>query len=645
VSTFQLFDAEPFDTIQISIPSRGINSEFIITQIEYNWSEDSTTLSIVENRGFDDDLLVRLAEKTERVDLRQTDPQAVEDRIVSSQVSAEIDSTVFTFRSTDITSTVTNDCVDAVVSGWGGDGNINISEMVIGDGESDPSRSDSTLENQIQSASVTETLRNPTSVQYDASFGNTLASEIGLKDAAGNLLVRGTYDPPVQVGGAIIRFDISDATEQNGVVTETGQTAIRDIIADNNPDVPTFYGVGADQTQPAISDTSLTNQIQSDRLNRTLLQRFDTATEFANATQIPDDSPVTIDQQNDAVTMQPVTYVQEAENVSLANPQNADGSVFNSVTTLSNDAGLDISDSFDFIDFNFTLNQDVPAGELFVGVYAELDNWDGKIRFDFDGITYRRTNASGVTTQNAVRGTDPSVNNSRLEAGTQHTLSLVTTRGSPGDYIVDALFAFDNRARFNISNPSSQSFTGSTYEQPELFADDEQVSFPAFDRTRRLITELELFQSWNDTTGNAAVTFNLGGSNVTVNNPTRNSNGNIREVVATNSTVLSPARVGSIDISLSRFNDTTDDSFPLKGDASQEVTFHNLDGNPDAITRSDIGEATVRTVFRSGTLSGNTLRESGQLAGADLLTHSVFADIDPGNDTIIPVERIRFIPE
>jgi hypothetical protein len=75
------------------------------------------------------------------------------------------------------------------------------------------------------------------------------------------------------------------------------------------------------------------------------------------------------------------------------------------------------------------------------------------------------------------------------------------------------------------------------------------------------------------------------------------------------------------------------------------MSFHIVDGNPDAVTRSNIGEATTRAFFESGFLTGNTLKESGQKAGADLLTHSIFADVDPDNDNIIASEQIKFIPK
>jgi hypothetical protein len=49
--------------------------------------------------------------------------------------------------------------------------------------------------------------------------------------------------------------------------------------------------------------------------------------------------------------------------------------------------------------------------------------------------------------------------------------------------------------------------------------------------------------------------------------------------------------------------------------------------------------------FSNGFLTGNILRESGQETGGDLLTHSIFADVDPDNDNIIGSEQIKFIPK
>jgi len=639
ITTFGLFEAEPFDTIDVEIIPRGIDSEFIVTQIDYDWGRDETTLTIVENRGFDEDLFVRLAAKTERIDLRDTDPQAVETRIISADVAASV-TTDITAAGQTLTATTTNDGVDEIVLGWTGAGNPNISQIVVGDKVTELSRSDSDLENQTNSASTSESFPTTESVEYAASITQNNVKEMGLKDASGTLISRGTLDSAVNLSGTVsVTLTVDDATESNGVVTSIGQTAIRDILADNNPQIPDSYAFGTSQTQPAESDTRLTNQVQSENLNRTQLQNIDTTAEFESAIpSIADDSPLKIDQNE--VTLDPVTYIKEAENLDSSNRQ---GSIFNSTATLSNGQGININSSNDFVEFSFTLNQDVPANKLFVGTYAELDNWQGDVTYFFDGDLDRTVSRFGVTGNNLIEGANASINSSKLEAGTTHTFSARTTDARGGDHIVDMVYAFDERSQFNITSPSASAFNGNTYDNPQLFPDSIPVSFANFD-SRRILTEVEVLQSWNNTDNNAAVTLNLGSQSKTVNNPNRNTNGNIRETLTVSQSNAS--RSGSIDITLSRFNNTnTSKTTPRLGDGAQRVSFHTVNGNPDAVTRSNIGEATVRSGFDSGGLQGNTLRESGQKAGGDLLTHSIFADVEPGNDVLIASERIQFIPK
>jgi len=382
----------------------------------------------------------------------------------------------------------------------------------------------------------------------------------------------------------------------------------------------------------------LTNQIQSTNLNRRQLQNIDTPVEFEQALSIPDDKPASVDQVNGAVRLNPVTYYTEAENA-----DSRQGSIFQSASTLSNDFGVNVDGFQDFVEFTFTLNQDIPAGKLRVGTYAELDNWDGTIEYSFDGNVYREVFRDSVSGQNLVEGFSGTltVNNSKLEAGTTHTLRAKNTGVVAGNHIIDAMFAYDDR--FNIQTPASSAFNGNTYDFPELFPKEASVSFAEVS-SRRKLTELELFQDWNDTSNNTSVTLNLGSQSKTINNPTRNTSGRIRETLSVSSSNAS--RTGSIDITLSRFNDTsTSSTIPRLGDGGQRMSFHIVDGNPNAVTRSNIGEATTRAFFESGFLTGNTLKEAGQKAGGDLLTHSIFADVDPDNDNIIGSEQIKFIPK
>ncbi len=643
ITTFGLFNAEPFDTINAEIIPRGIDSEFIITQIEYNWGRDETTLTIVENRGFDEDLFVRLSEKAERIDLRNSDPQAVEDRVTSANVAASVNTEVSVSQpGINVTATTTNDGVNKILSGWQGEGNPQVSDIVTGSQATGLSRSDSDLENQNFSDTISNVnFPTPQSVEFQASvFSSSNAEEVGLKDSSGTLISRGVFDSPDLVNATVtFTVTIDDATESNGVVTQTGQTAIRDIIADNNPQTPTRYAFGSNQSQPAETDTSLTNETEDTNLKRVQLQNIDTPSEFESTItpSISDDSPVTIDQVNGAVTVEPVTYIGEAENGTF------EGNIFQSVSTLSNDTGIDIGQNLrDFVTFQFTLNQDVPANELTVGTYAELDDWRGTVDYFFDGQKYTDEVIGGSTSQNRPSGVVNGVNDFALEAGTTHTIRAETVGIVDGNHVVDVMFAFDNRSQFNITTPASSAFNGDTYDFPELFPDESSVSFAEVS-TRREITELELVQTWNDTSNSTSVTLNLGSQSKTVFNPTIQSNGRIRETLSVNQS--NAARSGSVDITLSRFTDTSSSSqVPRLGSAAQRMSFHILDANPDAITRSNIGEATTRAIFRSGSLT-STLRESGQKAGANLLTHSIFADVDPGNDNIIASEQIQFVPK
>ncbi|AFH23066.1 hypothetical protein OSG_eHP42_00105 [environmental Halophage eHP-42] len=635
ITTFGLFNAEPLDVISAEIIPRGIDSEFVITQVEYNWGRDETELSIVENRGFDEDLFVRLSEKTERIDLRETDPQAVEDRVVSTDVGVNVN-TEITADGVTFESTTTNDAVDLMVAGFRGGENPITNDIVVGDTATSLSRSDSELENQTNSATPSRSFPNSKTVEFTASITETNVREIGTTSTNGVLLSRGIVDNPVNISGQVtVTVTIDDASGTNSVVTDAGQTAARDIIADNNPQTPTRYAFGASQTQPTETDTSLTNEIQNTKLSRTQLQNIDTPSEFESATPpISDDSPLNVDQLNGAVTLDPVTYLTEGENVDDFN-----GDFFQANANLSDGGGIDIGEVDGFVEFRFTLNQDVPVNKLFAGSYVLLNGWEGEVTYTFDGVQYRRVTFNSSTTKNnSAQGTFAGVNNTTLREGTTHTLRAETTAFGTGDYVIDMMFAFDDR--FNI-NVDASSFNGNTYANPELFPDSVPVSFTDVN-ARRSLTELEVFQSWNNTNNSAAVTLNLGSQSKTVNNPTRNANGNIRETITVSPS--NSSRTGGIDITLSRFSSANGET-PRDGDKPQRMSFHNLDGNPDAVTRSNIGEATTRAFFQSGFLTGNTLREAGQKAGADLLTHSIFADVDPDNDNIIGSEQIKFIPK
>jgi hypothetical protein len=668
VTTFQLYEAEPGDTIDIEITDRGIDSEFIITKIEYHWARDETTLTIVENRGFDSDLIVRLEEKTERIDLRDTDPGNVQNRVVSTDVGVSIQGLFNAPVSSDVIERVTNDGVDLIANGWAGDGTVTGPGIVFGTDGSQPSRTDSALGNQKRSvsanASVGQAGSTPT-VTFESinSITESNVSELGIVDIFGNLILRVSINPAISfindTVSMTLRIDNVD-NPGNSIMTDAGLKIVADILANNNPALPNSFLVGTNDKPPEQSDDILTTtSTTSTSITRKQLQAFRGPFDFKNNIDIPDDSPLKIlpFKGGGGITTNPVTYIKEAENV--VNRSNTAVSESNVPGQLSNGEGVEIAGAEgDFVELNFSPNQDIPPGKLTLGAFVTYENFTGTVNFSFNGDIYTAESRTNETEENNVEGfagnDAPGLNNTTLQEGSQHFFKV--RMGSPpsGKYVVDAVFAYDIRDEFGITAPASGSSgnpsfsTGTdTYNEPELFPlsvgpEDYPISFPV-EKSLRPLTEAELTQEWNDTNVGASVRITIGNAELKVDNPNL-SNGRINETLAIPSSAADTT--ASVDINLSRSNDLSDDTIPATGDLAQEITFHELSGNPEAITRSDIGEITLQTTFSSGELSGTTFRESGQVAPpAALITRSIFADISPGNDTIIPTERVKFIPE
>jgi len=312
VTTFGLLDARPGDVIDITIIERGLDSEFRIAAIEYRWGSDETILTIQENRGANDDKLISMVDRLDRVELRTANRDAVSTRfievnptIVNYDVTVDVvirsssdarfqpgfgfDAPGFgreplgfgnepdTFISEELTR-VTNPHMNSVRDGWTGDSPPTIDTVALGSGDSNPSRSDTELDNQVASASVANVLnRGLNGVRFsgEITFGTeTTIREAGL-EAGSTLHSRSTIqettiNPNVPID-VIYNLNPNLDTSSTGVITTTGETVISDIIANDNPDTPSTYLFGSDDTDATQSDTSLGNELLS-----TNVERFET---------------------------------------------------------------------------------------------------------------------------------------------------------------------------------------------------------------------------------------------------------------------------------------------------------------------------------------------------------------------------------
>jgi hypothetical protein len=309
VTTFDLFDASPGDVIDVEIVERGLDSEFRIAAIEYRWGPDETILTIRENKGGQTDKLVRLVDRLDRVELRTADRDAVATRFLepgTTEIDFEVTVDVVirrssnarfqpgfgrdtigfgredlgfgnepdTFVSEKITR-VTNVFMNAVRDAWKGDTPPAIDTVALGSGDSTPSRSDTSLDVQEATSSVSNTLnRGLNGVRFSGEItfsAETTIAEAGLLDGS-NLHSRSTIDE-ITVDANLptdVIYNIQPIlnTSTAGVLTDTGLTTVVDIAANDSPDTPDQYLFGSDDTDAQQSDTSLGNLLATEPIDR-----------------------------------------------------------------------------------------------------------------------------------------------------------------------------------------------------------------------------------------------------------------------------------------------------------------------------------------------------------------------------------------
>lgn len=612
VTTFDLFDAEPGDVLNIRIVPRGIDNEFRIAEIEYSWRDASTTLTIVEKRGNQDDLLVSLSDTLKRTEMRTADRDATGNVITNTTVrsivtpSGDADGTTFE----DVV--ITNELRNQIRDGWAGNGNVTVSEIAVGNGTSQPTRTDTSLDNQLSTESVSESLTNSTTVEYTASTTETDIREIGLLDGSGNLLARGTVPDTTFSSPVSLTYTLSvsnDSSVARGVITDTGQTSVRDIIADNSPALPDSYAYGTDGTDPTTSDTSLGNQIVEESLDELLVQDADTDSEWS------DISPSFGDSEPKQITGGELTSKQSLFTLEAEDRNSGDATILND-SKYSGGTARSLNDADHFLEWTFTNDYDIPDGEFELSI-RRIGDGSGvpDLVWTIDGTQISTYAANSLGSLDWVQlsaqssWSDPGA----IEAG-QHTIRVEVTNSGTDAFIIDLVAPNDDRQSYNFDNSTD---SNDALSGPENFPNVE-VELSEAD-TSRTLDEATATQTWNDTSNNQFIELSNDGGNtwITTNNSQTAS-----------ATFASPETGVRTRVGISRFGSNTTTT-PTDGDTAQAIDDHTLTANVDAIVPSDIGAADVQAIVSPGTIAGETIQEGGQLDSSNnLLTHTVFAAID-----------------
>ncbi|AFH22764.1 hypothetical protein OSG_eHP34_00155 [environmental Halophage eHP-34] len=604
VTTFGLYDAEPGDTINITIESRGIDTEFRIAAVEYRWGRDETILTVVERRGDQDKILSRISESVKRQEMETADRDAPSNRITTTEANAIIDVSVDADGNTPEGTRFVNPGRNAVRDGWTGDGNPDISTIAIGNDGSGLSRSNTDLNNQVTSASATESLPTSTSAEYSASITQTGVEEIGLITSGGTLIARAVFDAPVDLAGTVsVTLDVSnDSDVQRGVLVEDGQTAIRDVLANNSPNLPTDYAYGSLDVSVSEFDTALANELVSVSLTSVLSQNADTNTEWSNiTTNVANTDSVFVD--SGKLKLAQATFLGEAENLGGSNVtdstfSNGSGSADTNTTT----SGL--------LSFTFTTEYDFGSDWRVIirGSKIGNDGLGNTFAANVDGTQVGFTQTFSGTSVAWIKlsaGFD-------LSAGS-HTLTIDIESINDDQIKFDLIGVQDTSFSWTLDN----SVDANGYlSSPALYPSGAQTIIDKA-TTRRNIKSGKFNSTWDDTTGAQSIELAPDGSTFTAFNNTSSGSYSFSDATQEITTRFTFDRYGSR---------TT--ATPTSGFKGQAVDLWELFVNPDIPSPDDIGVTNARAIVPPNTsgITGNTVREAGLKSGSTLLTRHELAE-------------------
>ena len=735
VVTFGLEAAEPGQVINVDIPSKGIEAQdFQIASINYAWGADETELILVENTGYQDDLLVRVVDAVERAGLEGINRDAGDNRITDTRVEALVDvsgtlngtsfdRTRFTnlgrnklrdawggdlgsveesdsgdvFNSSGIvysdTSRASNveanismtipenssgtvivrllndgetqvmdsdsdttgdnvtsnifasvDVSDVVFDGieiehsgedlanWEYNVSYNIgveiSEIAYGTDNSGLSRTNTELGNETARVAVSETLDGSKAVEYDGSFGDTSASEVGLFDSDGDLIARAITESDQSAAdlSALVSLTVSDNENlELGVVTNAGQETVRDILADNDPDLTTQYAYGSDGTEPLVTDTELGTELIKVDLEEILIQNANLSVDFEDITEIGSENPVSIE--GDTIGSSIVNVVKEGEN-----PDESDPGPFNvSDPDYSGGSAGRIDSTTGFYRWEVVFSHDVPADNVGIRFRDEISGTTTNVTWSFNDVTLDIIDGAGSIGLNwrdvsdggfYDEGVGNGYTGEDLVAGETYILEVAVDSGNASNYFFDVISVYDDRyGPYNFDNEVNS--PDGYLDGPERFPELVEQEFELV-QTKRNVTEVTANSSWNDTSNSQFIELANDGGTFT---RTSNSETASETFDADNQVIA--------NIGYSRYSESANQT-PIFGNNAQRMSLWELFGNPSAINPSGLGITEVEAIAPPNEVVGNRLEESGQLDSADnLLTRSVLAPFDVFEDVEI----------
>lgn len=647
VGDFDYLNNEIGDTINVTITPRGIDDEFVIVSKDVSYLRDTVSFGIVEKRGDQDSLLREIGKQLKREELSNTDRQQKSDIVTQTTIRADLRQS-YTGVSTGI-DRVTTTCRNKLRDGWLGDETLEINEAILGQADS-ISRALTSIPNEQERISVSPSKNGSNSVDVDFDFSEN-GNVIGFEDTDGDLLfvsqfaetdegaltvnivLDATFESTGQTTNTEVAskgtftLTIADDSDENSVLTNTGQEAIRDLFVGETSLVATQTAYGTNNAQPTESDSTLANSVTTLFAEQSV-SSANTSTEWNNNTTIPDDKPFRV--QNGQLQLLQSCFTIEGEDA-----DNSQVTTLNAVLAGASGANPDgdgvaalLEGVGDFVEYNFTLDYDWPA-----------EDWNVKVRYaSDDGQIQLTTTLDNNTGTDVTGGTGndlfwfdafkPGENDATINAGS-HTLRIeLTNNPNNGDAFVDVLAPYDDRLSFNFDNTVTTTPNGDFLDGPGFFAAD-TLNIDTINLAQT-VTDARLTSDFNDTSNGQFVKIG-NGTTVTENNSDTAS-----------VDFSSPQTNINVEFGLDGFGSRSETT-PLKNFNGQVVNNYEVFADLDVLNISAVGRADIETVFAASSVNNTTFGEAGQLNDNDTtLTRSIFPLVTPSNQDLIFSEDVGF---
>lgn len=320
VTPLGFFDTEPGDVFELTLGDAGIDGEdFRVAQIEYNWIKGTEERVIAENTGADiDELLIALSDSLHNDRMRDADPNATEVRalrldsgvtlsLTATLTTKEPNSGAFIVGQSEVgegsgdtvgggisaSSTVTIESkrltvgmLNLIRDQWQ-DGNsafVDLTHLAVGTDDTGATRADDSLEAETARVAVDKFGAGNAAEKFEFVAeippGGALADgsdlrELSIADAAsaGTHYLRLTFDD-VDITSTRrlkvhLEVEIDVDTDEQGVITSTGQERMRDLLIGESNHEPSDMVWGTGTTAASESDTSLGSKSHEDTIDST----------------------------------------------------------------------------------------------------------------------------------------------------------------------------------------------------------------------------------------------------------------------------------------------------------------------------------------------------------------------------------------